>query len=207
MRRDAKPAFALAVLFLFMGASPVMAIEEASYTVERKQGRFELRDYAPQTVAETVVDGCLEDAGNRAFNRLFRYIAGDNQSRAQIAMTAPVGQERSGEKIAMTAPVLQEGLDSRWTVSFMMPASYSLETLPEPDDASVALRAIPARRMAAIRYRGFWSEKNYRRNLVALETWIKEQGVEPVGTPVWARYNPPFTPWFLRRNEILIPVE
>lgn len=207
MRPDAQPAFALAVLFLFMGAFAVMAIEEAPYTEELKDGKFELRDYARQIVAETVVEGSLEEAGNRAFSRLFRYISGNNRSRTNLAMTAPVGQVRSGEKVPMTAPVTQKAEGERWTVSFMMPASCSLETLPEPDDGSVVLKVIPARRMAAIRYRGFWSEKNYRRHLAALESWMKEREIQPMGAPVWARYNPPFTPWFFRRNEILIPIK
>jgi effector-binding domain-containing protein len=88
-----------------------------------------------------------------------------------------------------------------------MPASYTLETLPVPDDPKIILRQVPARRMAAVRYSGFWSEKIYRQNRSELETWIREQGLTITGDPVWARYNPPFTPWFLRRNEILIPVK
>ena len=85
-------------------------------------------------------------------------------------------------------------------------ASYTLETLPEPEDPKVTLRPVPARRMAAVSYSGFWSEKNYIRYKLELEAWIQEKGLTIVGDPLWARYNPPFTPWFLRRNEILIPV-
>jgi effector-binding domain-containing protein len=121
-------------------------------------------------------------------------------------MTAPVSQEPRGEKIQMTAPVGQRSVQEKWAVSFMMPASYTLETLPEPDDPKVTLRPVPARRMAAVSYSGFWSEKNYIRYKLELETWIQEKGLTIIGDPTWARYNPPFTPWFLRRNEILIPV-
>jgi len=153
------------------------------------------------------VEGDLEQAGNKAFNKLFRYISGDNRSRDKMAMTAPVSQEAIGEKIKMTAPVGQQRVQERWAVSFMMPASYTLETLPEPEDPDVTLRQVPARRMAAVRYSGFWSEKNYLRYKMELESWIHERGLTIVGDPVWARYNPPFTPWFLRRNEILIPVK
>jgi effector-binding domain-containing protein len=89
----------------------------------------------------------------------------------------------------------------------MMPASYTMETLPAPEDPNVKLRQVPARRMAAVRYSGFWSEKNYLRYKLELESWIREKGFTIVGDPLWARYNAPFTPWFLRRNEILIPVD
>ena len=152
------------------------------------------------------MEGDLEEAGNKAFNRLFRYISGDNRSRDKVAMTAPVSQEPMGNKIKMTAPVGQQRAQGKWAVSFMMPASYTLETLPEPEDPEVKLRQVPARRMAAVRYSGFWSEKNYLRYKLELESWINERGLRIVGDPIWARHNPPFTPWFLRRNEILIPV-
>ena len=107
----------------------------------------------------------------------------------------------------MTAPVGQRSVQEKWAVSFMMPASYTLETLPEPEDPKVTLRQVPARRMAAVSYSGFWSEKNYLRYKLELESWIHEKGLTIVGDPLWARYNPPVTPWFLRRNEILIPVD
>jgi effector-binding domain-containing protein len=197
----------LSVAFIIIGAMDAMAIEEATYKVVKKDDKFEIRDYAPHTLAETVVEGDLEEAGNKAFNRLFRYISGDNRSRGKVAMMAPVSQESMGEKIKMTAPVGQQRVQEKWAVSFMMPASYTLETLPEPVDPQVTLRQVPARRMAAVRYSGFWSEKNYLRYRMELESWIHERGLTIVGEPVWARYNPPFTPWFLRRNEILIPVD
>ncbi|MBN2438289.1 MAG: heme-binding protein [Deltaproteobacteria bacterium] len=184
-----------------------MAIEEAAYNVLKKDNNFEIRDYTPHILAETVVEGDLEEAGNRAFNRLFRYISGENRSREKVTMTAPVSQKPMGEKIQMTAPVGQQRVQEKWAVSFMMPASYTLETLPEPEDPKVTLRQVPARRIAAVRYSGFWNEKNYLRYKLALESWIHEQGLSIAGEPLWARYNPPFTPWFLRRNEILIPVD
>lgn len=182
-----------------------MATEEAPYQVVKKDGSFEIRDYGSHIVAETVVDGDFEDAGSNAFRRLFRYISGDNRTQSEIAMTAPVSQT-SGEKIEMTAPVGQEKSGDRWIVSFMMPASYSMETLPVPDDPMVTLRQVYARRMAAIRYSGFWSESNYKKNKIKLENWIQTEGLTVTGPPIWARYNAPFVPWFLRRNEILIPI-
>jgi effector-binding domain-containing protein len=194
------------VAFIFIGASNVMAIEEAAYTVVKKDDKFEIRDYEPHILAEIIVEGDLEQAGNKAFNRLFGYISGDNLSRDKIEMTAPVSQEPRGEKIKMTAPVSLQPAGERWAVSFMMPAAYTLETLPEPEDREISLRQVPARRMAAVRYSGFWSAKNYLRHKEELESWINAQGLTILGDSIWARYNAPFTLWFLRRNEILIPV-
>ena len=199
------PSILLMMIFAF-GVMEVMAVEEAKYSVLKKNERFEIRDYAPHVLAEVIVEGDIEQAGNKAFNRLFRYISGDNRSRYKIEMTAPVSQEPRGEKIKMTAPVSLQPAQGRWAVSFMMPASYSLETLPEPEDPGIILRQVPARRMAAVRYSGFWSKRNYLRYKNKLEEWIKNEGLTILGDPIWARYNPPFTLWFLRRNEILIPV-
>jgi len=196
----------VAIAVIIIGVMDAMAIEEVNYKVVEKDNKFEIRDYAPHILAETIVEGDLEEAGNKAFNRLFRYISGDNRSRKKVAMTAPVSQQPMGEKIKMTAPVGQSRVQEKWAVSFMMPSSYTLKTLPEPEDPNIILRQVPARRMASVRYSGFWSEKRYLRYKLELESWIRERGLTSVGDPIWARYNPPFTLWFLRRNEILIPV-
>ena len=199
------PIILLIAIFI-LGTNSVMAVEEAKYNLLKKDDRFEIRDYDPQILAEIIMEGDIEQAGNKAFNRLFRYISGENRSRNKIEMTAPVSQESRGEKIKMTAPVSLQPAQGRWAVSFMMPAAYTLETLPEPVDPGIMLRQIPDRRMAAVRYSGFWSEKNYLRYKNKLEEWIHKEGLTILGDPIWARYNPPFTLWFLRRNEILIPV-
>jgi len=187
-------------------AGNAMAVEEAEYTVLREEDPFELRKYESHILAETTVDGNFEDAGNEAFGRLFKYISGNNKQQQKVAMTSPVGQEPSSQKIEMTSPVGQQKQDGKWSVSFMMPASFTLETTPEPKDPNVFIRQVPARHIASVRYSGFWSEKGYRRNLEKLRDWISKTGLRVVGEPIWARYNPPFMPWFLRRNEILVPV-
>lgn len=197
----------VATVVIIIGAIEAMAIEEPKYNVLKRDEIFEIRDYAPHILAETVVEGDLEQAGNRAFRRLFRYISGENVPRDKVAMTAPVSQEPRGEKIEMTAPVGQQRFQNKWAVSFMMPASYTLETLPKPEDPQITLRQVPSRRMAAVRYSGVWSERSYHRYRVKLESWIHENDFTIVGDPVWARYNSPFSLWFLRRNEILIPID
>jgi len=188
-------------------AKSALAIEKAKYTVLEKENDFEIRQYDSQIVAETYVDGDLEDVGNEGFRRLYGYLSGDNKKKQSISMTAPVGQEAGSEKIAMTAPVKQEKKDNQWRITFLMPAEYTLETLPEPNDNRVKLKADPGRLMAAVRYSGTWSEDGYEENRALLEAYIQKRGLTKAGEPVWARYDPPFMPWFLRRNEVLIPIE
>jgi hypothetical protein len=196
----------LAVFIMMSGAGNVMATEEAEYLLVLKEQNFELRSYEPHILAETKVDGDFEEAGSQAFGRLFKYISGDNKARQEVQMTSPVSQEAASEEISMTSPVGQQRERDQWLVSFMMPSSYTMDTIPEPTDLAVTLRQVPARHIAAVRYSGLWSEENYLSNKDALETWIEQQGLQVLGEPIWARYNPPFMPWFLRRNEILIPI-
>ncbi|MGD8890503.1 MAG: heme-binding protein [Desulfobacterales bacterium] len=199
--------FAILTVSSLLVAKSTMAIEKAKYTVLEKEDSFEIRQYEPQIVAETYVEGTLKDVGNAGFRRLYDYISGNNKKKQSISMTAPVGQEVSSEKIAMTAPVSQEKTDDQWRITFLMPAEYSLETLPEPLDERVKLRKEPGRLMAAVRYSGTWSEEAYEKNKALLEAYIQKRGLKKAGVPVWARYDPPFMPWFLRRNEVLIPLE
>ena len=184
-----------------------MAIEKAKYTVLEKEDGFEIRKYDPQIVAETFVEGDLEKAGNDGFRRLYAYISGENTKKQSISMTAPVSQETGSKKIAMTAPVKQEKKDNRWRITFLMPAEYTLETLPEPNDTRVRLTEETGRLMVAVKYSGTWSEEGYEKNRALLEKYIQKRGLTKTGEPVWARYDPPFMPWFLRRNEVLIPLE
>ncbi len=200
----------LAAVAALLASSVAMAIEEPGFRVLDKEGAFELREYAPHLVAETRVEASFTDAGNAAFQRLFRYISGDNVAQQKIAMTAPVTQSRSeggGEKIAMTAPVTQVAAGNAWTVAFVVPAKYSLDTVPQPRDPRVEIRAVPAQLVASWRYSGRWTEGNYREAEAKLREQIAKRGLEPSGEPILARYDPPFMPTFLRRNEVLIPVE
>lgn len=187
---------------------PALAIEKLAYTVLESDGPFELREVAAHVVAETFVEGDFDDVGGEGFRRLVAYIGGENRSRAKISMTAPVTQEAepASEKIPMTAPVTQEAVDGRYRITFLMPSQYTLETLPEPTDERITLRAEPARTVAVVRYRGTWSRSRYEDHEAKLLDWIAGRRLEVLGEPVWSRYDPPFMPWFLRRNEIGVTV-
>jgi len=183
------------------------AIEETKYEVIESEGEFELRQYSAHVVAETFVEGDFGKAGNEAFNRLAGYINGQNRRKQTIPMTAPVSQEVDSVKIPMTAPVNQERAGEKWRFTFLMPSEYTLETLPEPLDSRVELKRMPERLMAALKYSGTWSRSRYEERKEQLMEWISRRGLKQIGESVFARYNPPFMPWFLRRNEVLIPVD
>jgi hypothetical protein len=206
-RRLATVSIALlwTLLLTLFASSAAMALEEPAYKVIEQDGSFELRDYDAYLVAETRVEGGFAEAGNRAFNRLFKYISGNNAAQQKIAMTAPVTQSQ-GEKIAMTAPVTQMADGESYRVAFIVPSKYTPETVPTPLDPQVEIRAIPAQLVAAWRYSGRWTEERYRAQERSLREAIARRGLAVVGEPVLARYNPPFMPWFLRRNEVLIAI-
>lgn len=194
------------VSVLFVSGCSSSKVAEAKYSVVEKDGRFELRDYEPQIIAETVVNTDFEDAGDEAFERLFDYISGNNKPAQKIAMTVPVSQKAPGKEISMTTPVSQRKQGGKWVVSFMMPSSYTMDTIPLPKDSRIVLRQIPARRMCAVKYSGRWTLDNYQKYKTELGDWMRRKKLEPAGEVIWARYNPPWTLWFLRRNEILYPV-
>jgi hypothetical protein len=195
---------------LFMTTS-LLAIEEPDYKLLEKFEDIEIREYSGYIVAETIVSTDFEDAGNEAFSRLAGYIGGENIRQESIEMTAPVSQEKmesEGLEIEMTAPVSQEAIDSgRYKIAFVMPNRFTLTTLPQPKDERVQLRETPARKVAVIRYSGTWSADNYKEHESQLYAFINEKGYQIKGKPQWARYNAPFVPWFMRRNEIMIEIE
>ena len=201
------------LLFILMAASIIsmgpraMAIEEPLYSVLVTEGNFELRKYSTYIVAATYVEGNFEAVGSEGFRRLADYIGGKNRKKESISMTAPVSQKPASEKIAMTAPVSQKRENGRWRITFMMPSSYTIETLPTPDDERIVLGEEKEKTSAVIRYSGTWGTKRYEDHEKKLMDWISMKGWKMVGDPVWSRYNPPFMPWFMRRNEILIPVQ
>lgn len=186
-----------------------MAIETPKFKQLEKFDDIELREYPAYVVAETEVEGEQSEVGSEAFSRLAGYIFGKNKGAKKIAMTAPVTQTPTeGTRIAMTAPVTQRPAGAkRWHVQFMMPAEWSLETLPEPTDARVQLKVVQPRKVAAIRYSGTWSSANYADHLAKLQAGLEKRGLVAKGEPIWARYDAPYVPWFLRTNEILVELE
>ena len=189
---------------LVMFAVPMTshATEEPDYQVVQKLGDIEVRQYQGYAVAEVVVPGPAADAGNAAFPILAGYIFGKNKGDRKLAMTAPVTQVAEPVKLDMTAPVTQAAAPGGFRVQFVLPKGVTMASAPEPLDARVTLRDIAPSRVAVIRYSGFWSEANYQQHLEKLQGAVRSAGLSAEGEPVYSRYNAPFTPWFLRRNEI-----
>lgn len=208
---------------LFVSPAAV-AIEEPAYSVARTDGAIELRQYRPFIVAETLVDGELDAASSVGFRRIAAYIFGANTAvRASAAaagekidMTAPVTvspASASSEKIAMTAPVTTapQGVEAgamsdsgRWRVHFVMPAAYTMATLPRPNDPSVSLREVPGKQVAVLRFSGFAGTQKVQREAAVLLQWMRAQGLKPTSPAQLARYDPPWTLPFMRRNEVMI---
>ena len=187
------------------GCTTVAKIEEPAFTTQIHDGDFEVRRYGARVVAKTEVEGDWESAGSEGFRRLAGYIFGKNHRKAEIAMTAPVGQQ-NGASIPMTAPVGQRREGATWTVSFTMPTGRSLANLPEPDDARVVLVELPPVDVAVVRFSGRWTDANMRERTDALRAWAASRHLRVTGDPEVNRYDPPFKPWFLRRNEVWLPI-
>lgn len=154
--------------------------KSAPYAVVRSDGKFELRDYPALTVAETPMNG------NSSFSRLFGYITGRNGEN---------------QKIAMTTPVFMTGS----TMAFVMPSD--LETAPPPAEGSVTVKQIPAGRFAVLQYSGERSRPQEERTLAALKAWMSAQGLTATSDPVYGYFDPPWTPPFLRRNEVMLRID
>lgn len=183
-----------------------MAVEEPAFTTVIRDGAFEVRDYPAQVVAEVTVPGDQKEAASRGFRLLAGYIFGGNRRRQSIAMTAPVAEIPAGEKIAMTAPVTQTGGPGLWVIRFTMPRAYTLESLPVPDDARVHLRRLPPSRMAVLKFSGVAGKRDLDEKSSALARMAKLHGLSLAGPPSLAQYDPPWTPWFMRRNEVMVAV-
>ena len=186
-----------------------MATEEPQFSVLEKTPPFELRSYAPMILAEVKVEGDLEEASSQGFRLIAAYIFGQNQVSEKIAMTTPVAIEEQipkSAKIAMTSPVSIESNAGQWIVSFVMPAQYTMENLPKPLNSKVQLRQIPAVKRAVISFSGFYNANKVAERTLELEEWMKTKNLQTASAPKFARYNPPWTLPFMRRNEIMIDV-
>ncbi len=194
-----------------MATTAALALEQPKYAVVQSNPVYEIRKYEPYIVAEVIVPGPETEAGNQAFSLLGGYIFGKNKGERKLEMTAPVVQTpvttATSTKIEMTAPVVQTPTSNGFLVQFMMPSAYTLATLPEPLDAKVKLREVAGKTVAAHTYSGSWSQNNYDEHLAILKEALVKAGVKTQGEPLYSRYNAPFVPWFLRKNEIWFNVQ
>lgn len=184
-----------------------MAIEKPKYTVLKKDGKFEIREYEEQILAEVEMRGDWDSALSKGFRVLAGYIFGANRAKAQIAMTAPVTEERGyqKEKIPMTAPVTARTVsEQRHKISFMMPAKYTMDTLPEPDSQEITFRKLEKHKAAVIRFSGYLRGKLLDRKTEEFKHWLETENITPKSDFISAQYNPPWIPGLFRRNEIIV---
>lgn len=183
-----------------------MAVEEPAFKAVLREGAFEVRDYPALVVAEVTVSGDQKEAASKGFRLLAGYIFGGNTRRQSIAMTAPVAQAPTSEKIAMTAPVTQIQSVGEWVVRFTMPSAYSMDTLPEPNDPKVRLRVLPPTRFAVLQFSGLARKDDVAAKTAELEKRAGTHHLRAIGPTSLAQYDPPWTLWFMRRNEVMLPV-
>ena len=194
---------------LALGAAlwgPIVSnVDQPKYIVVASDKNIEVRDYPPMIVAEVEVAGERGKAIREGFRTIADYIFGNNLSAQKVAMTAPVTQQAS-EKIAMTAPVTQQGDGKAWRVRFVMPANYTIDTLPKPRNPAVKLKEIEGKRFAVIRFSGMAGEASLERHMDELKRYLGARNFTSLAAATYAFYNPPWTLPFLRRNEIMIEI-
>jgi hypothetical protein len=200
--------YAISIVLLIYAAGAgesSMAIERAQYSVVTNSPPYEVRDYQSSIVAIVDVDGSRSDAVNSGFRLLANYIFGGNEEKSKIAMTAPVTQmpQRADPGTASNQDASPR---AAWVVRFMMPAGFTLNSLPTPVDTRVHFQKIPAHRVAAISFSGFWSDANLASHETQLRDWMRTQHLTPASPAAYAYYDPPWTPWFMRTIEVLIDI-
>ncbi len=199
----------LFLLWCLWGWISVRNIEEPAYTLNEKQySGLELRDYPALLLAQTTVNASGDEALNEGFRRIAGYIFGDNTVAEPIAMTTPVTSEQASAPIAMTTPVVSEASELNSTiVSFVMPSKYTLETIPKPNNSQVELVTKPARTLVVFRFSGWATVKQVALQTELFKKALQDAGIEFSGEPALAQYNPPWTPPFMRRNELWVEVK
>ena len=190
----------IVTIIAILTALPACAeYERPSYNLVVKEDGLEIRDYASAIVVETQVSASRRDAAGEAFRSLFNYISGNNTSNLEIPMTAPVAQTPAGKG--------QDGVSGKWAIRFFLPSNYSVENIPQPLQQGINIVTLEAQRFASVSFKGTQNDKKVAKYTTQLREFISQKGYEVSGEPVYAFYDPPFVPWFLRDNEILLPIQ
>ena len=185
----------------------IRSSEEAAHEVLFEQDNIQIRLYANSLIAQTTTSGDYKKSGNQGFKRLAGYIFGNNQSNQKIEMATPVIETDASEKIAMTVPVYQEETNNLWTMTFVLPSKYTLDTIPKPTDSNVVVKKLAEKKVATIRYSGLSNTRKLQQKTLQLQQWLDNNGYVSIAKPYSAAYDPPWTVPFLRRNEVHIEIE
>ncbi|OIO30242.1 hypothetical protein AUJ77_03815 [Candidatus Nomurabacteria bacterium CG1_02_43_90] len=187
-------------------------VEQADYAVVKKMNGYEIREYPAHIVAQTTVKGSYGESMGNGFRIVAGYIFGGNTKKESIAMTAPVvaqsgKSEKISESIAMTAPVVATAEGDSQVISFGMPRSYTLETLPTPNDPRVKIVMIPAKKYAVLQFSWYHSDARVKMMQEKLASALARDGVATQGSTAYAGYNAPWTPPWMNRNEVLVEIK
>jgi len=193
----------LPIVLLFLTAC-TGNVDEPTFSIISQEGQVQVREYAGTSIAYTMVEGERDDAIGDGFRKLFKYIQGENVSAESIPMTAPVAQSAGSQKIPMTAPVAQSSVgDDEWKVVFYMPNETAFADLPKPTDEAVKLEVLPKHQKIVLQFSGSFDTENIAESEARLRRYMSRKGVKFSEPPVYAGYNPPWTPAFMRRNEVM----
>ena len=201
--------FRTLILFFILITNQLMATEEPEFTVLFQEGNLEIREYEPRIIAHVKTIGDFDDASSKGFKMLADFIFGNNtinNKSKKISMTAPVSASLSSKKISMTAPVIAENNNNEWSIAFVMPKEFTIENLPVPNNQNIRITALPKEKFAVIVFSGLVRESSYDKKVNLLNEFIKKKKLIPLSTIQIARYNPPWTLPFFRRNELLIKI-
>lgn len=199
----------IGIIWIAYSYLSVRGIEHPQYTVLRKHDDYEIREYEACLTADVLLEGTQKESLSRGFKILFDYISGSNMTQESIKMTAPVKQQQNeaSERIAMTAPVMQEQRDGLYVVSFMMPSNYTIDLLPIPKDQSITIVKRAPKKAAVLRFSGYATAERVRRKQVKLKERLKADGYQIIGSFHLSLYDPPWTPPFMKRNEVMFVIQ
>lgn len=187
-----------------------MATEEPEFKLISQDGEFEVREYKPKIIAIVEVEGDFDDASSQGFKLLADYIFGNNLldgSSKKISMTAPVEMTLLSENLSITSSIMDDEVNNKWLVNFIMPKEYSLDSLPKPNNPKVNIVEIPAEKYAVIVFSGLVREASYAEKVELLSDYLKRNNYIQQGAIKIARYNPPWTLPFLRKNELMVKID
>lgn len=208
MRRGIPILCAVSLLTAVMLSSRSEAsTHEVAYQVKESDRNFEVREYGPRIVAEVEVSGTREKALNEAFQTLAGYLFGKNRPQSPVELSKSVSDSKAKVKLSMTVPVTTQSVgQDTIRMRFFMPSDYTIDKLPVPEDKRVKVFELPAQKIAVLRFSGSARKYNFDRHLVTLKKLMESKGLTAGGEPYEAYYSPPFTPVFLKRNEICVPL-
>ena len=202
--------FLASIIFSNIFFNPAMATEEPEFKLISEEAEFQIREYDPKIIAQVEVEGDFDEASSMGFKLLADYIFGNNLldgTSKKISMTTPVEMTPLAENLLMTSSILDDQINNKWSINFVMPQEFSLDTLPKPNNSQVNIIEVPKEKYAVIVFSGLIRESSYAEKVELLSNYLEENSFKQQGAIKIARYNPPWTLPFFRRNELMVRID